>query len=322
MSNVRIFSGSANPKLAQEVAAYLKTTLCPATLGKFSDGESQVRIEENVRGKDIFIIQPTSSPTNDNLMELMFMIDAAKRASAKSITAVVPYYGYGRQDKKKDREPISAKVVADMLTNAGASHIIGMDFHSDQLQGFFNIPADNIPAVALTAGYIKNKNLNKEDVVIVSPDAGGGKRVQKFAEHLGVDYIVMDKDRKKANEVKEIKLNNDPSRVRGKICILYDDMIDTAGTICEAARVLKLPENGAKEVIVLATHGVLSGKALKRLEDSPLDEIVLTNTIALPPGAETLDKISQITIAPLLGEAIGRSVTGESLSALSNVSAQ
>ena len=265
----------------------------------FSDGEIYVRIQESIRGDDVFIVQPLCGPVNENLIELLIIIDAFKRASAKEITAVIPYYGYARQDRKTaGREAISAKLVADLLTTAGADRVLAMDLHTGQVQGFFNILVDHIYATPILIKYIKEKKLG-DDIVAVSPDAGGVERTRIFAKKLNCPIAIVDK-RRKAHNVAEVE--NVIGDIKGKICILIDDMIDTAGTISEAAKLLV--KEGAKEVYACAAHGLFSGLALKRLDDSPIKEVIVTNTIPLKP--DTPKKITQLCIASLLGEAIAR----------------
>jgi ribose-phosphate pyrophosphokinase len=311
-SKIRIMTGRAHPKLAKDVAAYLGTRLSPVDIKNHPNGEIDVRIKETVRGYDVFVIQSISPPTNDNLMELLLIIDGLKRAKAKSITAVIPHYAYARGDRRADgRTPIPAKLIADMLTTAGANHIITMDLHASQLEGFFNIPVDNMPATPLTAGYVGLKNL--KNLVVISPDAGGVKRARQFAEKLGAPYAIVDKRRNENNEAESLTVIGN---VKGKVALIIDDMIDTAGTMCEAARMLM--EHGAKKVLAMGTHGLLSGPAIKRLEESVIDEVIVTDTLPLKRNAKKLDKLSQITIAPIIGEAIGRTLDDQSVRELAD----
>ncbi|MGD9580264.1 MAG: ribose-phosphate diphosphokinase [Vampirovibrionia bacterium] len=296
---IKIFTGRSNPQLAYEIADYLGTTVGPMIVKNFSDGEIYVQIKESIRGDDVFIVQPTCNPVNKNLMELLIMIDAFKRASARNITAVIPYYGYARQDRKTaGREAITAKLVADLLTTAGPDRILAMDLHTGQIQGFFNILVDHIYSTPILAKYIKEKNLS--DIVMVSPDAGGVERTRVFAKKLNAPIAIIDK-RRSAHNVAEV--SNVIGDVAGRTAILIDDMIDTAGTICEAAKLLK--KTGAKEVYVCACHPVFSGPALQRLEEAPISEVIVTNTIPLKPD-NMIGKVTQLSIAGLLGEAIAR----------------
>lgn len=308
--DIKLFSGRANPKLAEEIAEYLGTTVGPMVIKNFADGETYVQVQESIRGDDVFIIQPVCSPVNQNAMELLIMIDAFKRASAKSVTAVIPYYGYARQDRKTTgREAITAKLMADLLTTAGANRVLALDLHSGQIQGFFNILVDNIFATLVLVDYMKKKNFNPDELCAVSPDAGGVRRARYFAKEMKCSIAIVDKRRDKHNEAIAEYLIGD---VKGKICILFDDIIDTAGTICEAAKLLK--KEGAKEVYVCAVHPVFSGPALQRLEEAPIEEVVVTNSIPLAEGAPK--KITQLSVAPILGEAISRIHDDESISSL------
>lgn len=308
-SEVKIFTGRSNPQLAYEIADYLGTTVGPMEVKNFSDGEIYVQIQESIRGDDVFIVQPTCNPVNKNLMELLIMIDAFKRASARSITAVLPYYGYARQDRKTaGREAISAKLVADLLTTAGPDRILAMDLHTGQLQGFFNILVDHIYSTPVLIKYIKEKNL--PDLVFVSPDAGGVERTRVFAKKLNAPIAIIDK-RRSAHNVAEVQ--NVIGDVAGRTCVIIDDMIDTAGTLCEAAKILI--KQGAKEVYACAAHPVFSGPAIQRLEDAPLTEIIVTNTIPLSPE-KIISKVTQLSIAGLLGEAIARIHDNASISTL------
>ena len=308
--DIKLFSGRANPKLAEEIAEYLGTTVGPMVIKNFADGETYVQVQESIRGDDVFIIQPVCSPVNQNAMELLIMIDAFKRASAKTITAVIPYYGYARQDRKTTgREAITAKLMADLLTTAGANRVVALDLHSGQIQGFFNILVDNIFSTLPLVDYMKKKNFNPDELCAVSPDAGGVRRARYFAKEMKCPIAIVDKRRDKHNEAIAEYLIGD---VQDKICILFDDIIDTAGTICEAAKLLK--KSGAKEVYVCAVHPVFSGPALKRLEEAPIEEVVVTNSIPLAEGAPK--KITQLSVAPILGEAISRIHDNESISSI------
>jgi len=296
---LKIFTANANPKLAEEIAEYLGVSLGASQVKRFSDGEIRVMIDESVRGADVYIIQPTCNPVNDNLMELLIMIDAMRRASAKRITAVVPYYGYARQERKaRSRDPISAKLVANLITAAGARRVLAMDLHANAIQGFFDIPVDHLRVVPIIAEYFLKKNL--EDVVVVSPDLGGVTRARDLAHRIGADIAIIDKRRPKAN-VAEIM--NIIGNVQGKNVIMIDDIIDTAGTITQGAAALK--EQGAKDVYICCTHPVLSGQAITRLEESEVKEVLVTNTIPLPEE-KRIPKIKVLSVAPLLGEAIIR----------------
>lgn len=298
-SEIKIFSGNANNTLAKEIAKAIGVPLGNAEVSTFSDGEIAVNISETVRGTDVFVVQPTCPPVNDNLMELLILIDAFKRASAGRITAVLPYYGYARQDRKaKARDPITAKLVADLLTTAGADRILTMDLHASQIQGYFNIPVDHLLGVPILAQYFLQKNV--QDLVVVSPDLGSVTRARNFANHLDAPIAIIDKRRPKAN-VSEIM--NIIGEVEGKNVILIDDMIDTAGTIAQAANALK--EFGAKEVYACCTHPVLSGPAVERIQNSAIKELIITNTIPLPEEKK-IDKIQTMSVAPVFGEAILR----------------
>ncbi|MBC7217259.1 MAG: ribose-phosphate pyrophosphokinase [Candidatus Caldatribacterium sp.] len=301
--HLKVFSGSANPPLAQEICWYLDIPLGRVDLGRFPNGEIRVRIEESVRGCDVFVIQPTSPPANDHLMELLIMIDALHRASAARITAVIPFYGYCKQDRKtKGREPISAKLVANLLVTAGADRILTMDLHAGQIQGFFDIPVDNLAAQSLLARYFAAKNL--ENVVVVSPDVGGTARARNFASRLGVDLAVIDKHRPSYSEVMVMNVIGD---VKGRTAIIVDDLIDTAGTLVEGAEALL--ERGAKEVYACATHPLFSEPALDRIRDSAIKEVVVTNTIHLDReelARRVGDKVKVLSVAPIFAEAIKR----------------
>lgn len=302
MSNfkkLKVFTGNAHPDLAAEIAEYLGVEVSAASVKKFSDGEINVFIDESVRGVDVFVIQPTCTPINDNLMELLILIDALRRASARRITAVLPYYGYARQDRKaKARDPITAKLVANLVTAAGARRVLAVDLHAGQIQGFFDIPVDHLQAAPIISEYFLNKHM--ENAVVVSPDLGGVTRARALAGRLHVPLAIIDKRRPEPNKA---EIMNIIGEVKGKKVIMIDDIIDTAGTITLGAEALI--ENGAEEVYVCCTHPVLSGAAVERLEKSHIKEVVVTNTIPLPPEKQ-LDKIKSLSIAPLLGEAIIR----------------
>ncbi|AIL32473.1 ribose-phosphate pyrophosphokinase [Basilea psittacipulmonis] len=308
-----IFTGTANTELAKEVVEHLNMPLGKMTVGQFSDGEAMVEILENVRGRDVFVLQPTCAPTNDNLMEMMIMVDALRRASAGRITAAIPYFGYARQDRRprSARVAISAKVVANMLQSVGVDRILTMDLHADQIQGFFDIPVDNIYASQVLIADMRKKYAQKEDLVVVSPDIGGVVRARATAKQLGCDLAIIDKRRPRAN-VSEVM--NIIGEIKERKCIIVDDMVDTAGTLCKAAEALK--ERGATEVSAYCTHPVLSGPAIERINTSVLDELVVTNTIPLSDEAKKSVKIRQLSCAALLGETILRIAHTESVSAL------
>lgn len=309
--NIRIFTGNSTRELAHKICDHLSLSLGQAMVSTFSDGEIRVEIVDNVRGRDVFLIQSTCPPTNHNLMELLLMIDAVKRASARRITAVIPYFGYARQDRKvAPRVPITAKLVADLLVTAGAQRILTMDLHVGQIQGFFNIPVDNLYAAPVILSYLKDRFCG-EQVVMVSPDAGGTERARAFAKRLEYSLAIIDKRRTGANVAEVMHLIGD---VRGKIAIILDDMIDTAGTLTQAARALK--ENGAKAIYACATHGVLSGPAIERINSSDIEEIVLTDTIPLGDKNASTTKIRMLSVADLLAEAIRRIHEDESVSSL------
>ena len=309
--DIKLFSGRSNPQLAQEIADYLGTTVGPMVIKNFADGEIYVQIKESIRGDDVFIVQPVCNPVNENLMELLIIIDAFKRASAKSITAVIPYYGYARQDRKTSgREAITAKLVADLLTTAGANRVLAMDLHTGQIQGFFNILVDHIFANPIIVDYVKSMGFDPDDMIAVSPDMGGAYRTRAFAKKLNCPMAIIDKRRDKHNEAIAAHIIGD---VENKTCLMFDDIIDTAGTICEASKLLKA--KGAKKVYVCATHAVFSGPARERLENSPIEECIVTNTI--PWAKEDLpSNVTQLSIAPLLGAAISRIHDDESVSSL------
>ena len=309
---MKIFTGNAHPQLAQRVVDRLRMELGDAEVGRFNDGEVAVEIPENVRGKDVFIIQPTCAPTNDNLMELIVMIDCLRRASAQRITAVIPYFGYARQDRRvrSARVPITAKVVADMLTSVGVDRVLTIDLHADQIQGFFSIPVDNIYGTPVMLLDIERHGF--ENLMIVSPDVGGVVRARALAKQLDdADLAIIDKRRPKANESEVMHIIGD---VSGRTCIMVDDMVDTAGTLCAAADALKA--NGAERVMAYCTHAVLSGKAVDNVEGSSLNELVVTDTIPLSDRASACQRIRQLSIADELAESIRRVSNEESLSAL------
>ncbi|HIL81580.1 MAG TPA: ribose-phosphate pyrophosphokinase [Myxococcales bacterium] len=310
MQSLKLFSGNANQSLARDVAASLGISLGKAEVGTFSDGECSLDIGENVRGQDCFILQSTSAPANAHLMELLIMIDALKRASARRITAVVPYYGYARQDRKvKPRAPITAKLVADLITTAGADRMLCMDLHAGQIQGFFNIPVDNLYATSLLLQAVQAHI--RDELVIISPDAGGVERARAYAKRLGANLAIIDKRREVANVA---KVMNIIGNVEGKTCVIVDDMVDTAGTLCEAARALM--DAGATSVYAAITHPVLSGPAIKRIAESDLQNLIVTDTIPLRPEAEESTKIKVVSVADQLGEAIRRINNEESVSSL------
>jgi ribose-phosphate pyrophosphokinase len=312
VAELKIFSGNAHPKLANRVGDRLRMPLGNAKVGRFSDGEVSVEIEENVRGKDCFVIQPTCAPTNDNLMELIVMVDCLKRASAQRITAVIPYFGYARQDRRvrSARVPITAKVVADMLNNCGVDRVLTIDLHADQIQGFFNVPVDNIYATPVMLTDIERQAY--ENLMIVSPDVGGVVRARAMAKQLDdTDLAIIDKRRPNANQSEVMHIIGD---VKDRTCLLADDMVDTAGTLCAAADALKA--NGATKVVAYCTHPVLSGNAIKNIEGSTIDELVVTDTIPLTEEAKVCKKIRQLSISDELAESIRRVSNEESLSAL------
>ena len=313
MSKLCIFAGNANPELAQEVAKLSQLTLGDAVVGKFSDGEVNVEINENVRGKDVFILQSTSAPTNDNLMELVVMADAIRRSSASRITAVIPYFGYARQDRRvrSARVAITAKVCADIITTAGVDRVVTVDLHADQIQGFFDIPVDNVYATPILLRDIEQK-YGKDDLMVVSPDVGGVVRARALAKLMNdTDLAIIDKRRPKANVSEVMHIIGD---VKGRTCVIVDDMVDTAGTLCKAAEAVK--KHGAKKVVAYCTHPVLSGKALENIAGSELDELVVTNSIALSNAAKAEPKIRQLSLAAMLSETVRRINNEESISAM------
>jgi ribose-phosphate pyrophosphokinase len=309
--NLMVFTGNANPRLAQAVAQHLNIRLGKAQVSRFSDGEVMVELFENVRGKDIFVLQSTCAPTNDNLMELLIMADALKRASAGRITAAIPYFGYARQDRRprSARVAISAKVVANMLQVAGVNRVLVMDLHADQIQGFFDIPVDNIYAAPILLGDIWKHNY--ENLVVVSPDVGGVVRARAIAKRMDADLAIIDKRRPRANMAEVMHIIGE---VEGRNCVIMDDMVDTANTLCQAAHALR--ERGAQRVMAYATHPVLSGKAVERISNSVLDELVVTDTIPLTDAALACPKIRQLSCAALLGETISRIAREDSVSSL------
>ena len=311
-SRMVVFSGNANRPLAENVVSYLNMSLGKATVGRFSDGEVMVEIMENVRGKDVFIVQPTCAPTNDNLMELLVMVDAMRRASAYRITAVIPYFGYSRQDRRprSARVPITAKVVANMIESVGANRVLTVDLHADQIQGFFDVPVDNVYASPILLGNIwKHKY---DNLIVVSPDVGGVVRARAIAKNLDdAELAIIDKRRPQPNEAKVMNVIGD---VEGRTCVLVDDLVDTAGTLCEAARALK--EHGAVRVVAYCTHPVLSGPAVENINASELDELVVTDTIPLRAEARGCPRIRQISIAEMLAETMRRISKEESISSL------
>ena len=296
---LKIFTGNANPALAKEICDYLGLPLGEAFVGRFNNGEVQIMIDESVRGKDVFIIQPTSYPVNDNLMELMVMADALKRASARHITAVVPYYGYARQDRKtRGREPITAKLVANLMQTSGITRLVTVDLHAGQIQGFFDVPVDHLYGASILAKYINEKNL--EDAIVVSPDLGGVTRARDLADRIGAPIAIIEKKRPEPGGAKVMNLIGD---VKGKNCSIVDDIVDTAGSLVEGAKALE--EFGAKSVTAAVTHAVLTDPASERIANSNIKELIVTNTIPLPENCK-LENITQLSVAPLLGEAIMR----------------
>jgi ribose-phosphate pyrophosphokinase len=307
-----VFSGNANLELSSEIAAHLSLPLGKAVVGQFSDGEVMAEIQENVRGRDVFVVQPTGAPTNDNLMELLVIMDALRWASAKRVTAVIPYFGYARQDRRprSARVPITARLVAKMIGQAGADRVLTMDLHADQIQGFFDIPVDNVYASPILLGDVWRQKY--PDLMVISPDVGGVVRARALAKRLDdADLAIIDKRRPKANEAKVMNIIGD---VEGRSCVLIDDLVDTAGTLCRAAQALK--EHGAKLVVAYCTHPVLSGPAVSNIAGSTLDELVVTNTIPLSPAARACPKIRQLSIGELLAETMRRVSNEESVSSL------
>lgn len=311
MANLMVFSGNGNPELAQEIARYLGLPIGNALVSQFSDGEINIEIRENVRGRDVFIIQPTCAPTHKNLMELLLMVDALRRASASRITAVLPYFGYGRQDRRvrSARVPISARVVADMIDNAGVSRVLTVDLHSEQIQGFFECPVDNVYGAPVLVADIERQHY--QNLLVVSPDIGGVVRARAIAKVLNTDLAIIDKRRPEANQAQVMNIIGE---VEGRTCLLVDDIVDTAGTLCKAADALK--EHGAARVIAYCTHAVLSGPAIDNLEASSLDTLVVTNSIPLTGRARNCARIRQLSLSGMLGEAIRRVSNEESVSAM------
>ncbi|MFH1368419.1 MAG: ribose-phosphate pyrophosphokinase [Elusimicrobiota bacterium] len=306
--DIKIFTGNANKELAEKIVKHIDVPMGKAQVNRFSDGEIQVRLEENVRGVDCYVIQPTCTPVSENLMEMLIMIDAMRRSSAARITAVMPYYGYGRQDRKSEpRVPITSKLVANLIVASGVDRLLTMDLHAGQLQGFFDIPVDHLYATPVFLEYLKNKNL--QDMVVVSPDAGGVERARAFAKRLDADLAIIDKRRPKPNEA---AIMNIIGEVSGKTAIIYDDIVDTAGTLVKVAEALK--KSGAKMVAAAISHGVLSGEALKKIQESCIEELIITDSIAM--DVKKVDKITVLTISKLLGEAIMRIHNDQSVSAL------
>lgn len=309
--SLMVFTGNANPKLASDVVRRLGISLGAATVGRFSDGEVNIELLENVRGKDVFILQPTCAPTNENLMELLILVDALKRASAGRITAAIPYFGYARQDRRprSARVPITAKVVANMLQAAGIQRMLTMDLHADQIQGFFDVPVDNVYAAPVLLNDLDKQKYG--NLLVVSPDVGGVVRARAFAKRLECDLAIIDKRRPKANVSEVMNIIGD---VEGRTCVIMDDIVDTAGTLCKAATALKA--NGAQKVLAYCTHAVLSGAAVSRINDSDLDELVVTDTIPLRDDAKASQKIRQISVASLLADIMLRISNEESVSSL------
>ena len=312
MNDLKIFSGRANPELGQRICQYLNLPLGEISVGNFPDSENFCKIEEDIRGRHVFLIQPTCPPVNDNVMELLIMIDSCRRASAERITAVLPYYGYARQDRKDEgRVPITAKLVANLITRAGADRVLAMDLHAAQIQGFFDVPVDHLYAAPVLNEHFRNMNLDPEQLVIVSPDEGSIKRAIGHQKRLGGTLAIVDKRRSSAENTQQENIIGGP--VKGKIALIFDDMISTAGSICGAADVVK--KAGAKTIYMAATHGVLCGNATELLEKAPIENLILTDSIPLLPE-QTIPKIKVLSVAPLLGEAIKRIHRNESVSRL------
>lgn len=307
---MRLVGGTSNPHLTREVCRYLGIAPCKIMAKTFSDGETQIAIHENIRGREVFVLQSTCTPVNDNLMQLLIIMDALRRASAERITAVIPYFGYGRQDRKvQGRVPISAKLVADLITTAGANRVVSLDLHAGQIQGFFNIPVDNLFAAPLILKYIRNNF--SDSLVIVSPDAGGVERARAFAKRLSATLAIIDKRRDAPNIAQAMNIIGE---VEGKTAIILDDMVDTAGTLTQGANALK--ERGASRIYACCTHPVLSGPSIERLEEAPIDHLVVTDTIPLSEKARNCEKIEVLSVADLLGEAIKRIYNSDSVSTL------
>ncbi len=312
MRELKIFSGQANPELAAKICRHLHLEPAAITLRQFPDGENHCRLDEDVRGRDVFLVQPTCPPVNDNLIELLIMIDCCKRASAERITAVIPYFGYARQDRKDEgRVPITAKLAANIITRAGADRVLTMDLHAAQIQGFFDVPVDHLYSAPVLNEHFINRGLTDDKIVVVSPDEGSIKRAVGHAKRLSAALAIVDKRRTSALEVRQSTIIGGP--VEGKIALLFDDMISTAGSICGAARLVH--EAGAKEIHIACTHGVLCGPAIKRIAEAPIDSIVVTDTIPVPPEKQ-LPNLTQLTVAPLLAEAIKRIHHDQSISEL------
>nr|WP_189419263.1 ribose-phosphate pyrophosphokinase [Cellvibrio zantedeschiae] len=311
MTDFMVFTGNANPDLANRIVDELGMTLGDASVDQFSDGEIAVELNVNVRGRDVFVVQPTCAPTNDNLMELIVMVDALRRASAGRITAVVPYFGYARQDRRvrSARVPITAKVVADMMVGVGVDRVLTVDLHAEQIQGFFDVPVDNVYGSPVLLEDIEAQKF--ENLIVVSPDIGGVVRARAVAKQLGIDLAIIDKRRPRANVAEVMHIIGE---IEGRTCLLVDDMVDTAGTLCSAAKALK--EHGAKRVIAYATHPVLSGKAVENLNNSVLDELVVTDSIPLSDAIKNCAKVRQLTLSRMLAEAMRRLSNEESLSAM------
>ncbi len=310
MRELKIFSGRANPELAGSICEFLNLPAGGINLFDFPDGEIGCKIEEDIRGRDIFLIQPTCPPVNKNLMELLVMIDSCRRASAARITAVLPYYGYARQDRKDEgRTPITAKLVANLITRAGADRALTMDLHAAQIQGFFDVPVDHLYAAPVLNRFFRSKGLTSEDIVVVSPDEGSIKRAVGHAKRIGGSLAIVDKRRTSAHETRQENVIGGP--IEGRVAILFDDMISTAGSICGGARLVR--DKGAREIYVAATHGILCGPAIARLEDAPIDGVVVTDTVPLPPE-KRIDKMTVLSVNQILGEAIKRIHHDESIS--------
>jgi ribose-phosphate pyrophosphokinase len=309
-SPIKIFSGNSNPDLAEKICTFVGVPLGMAQVKAFSDGEIAVEVNESVRGFDTFVVQSTCPPVNNNLMELLIMIDALRRASAERINAVIPYYGYARQDRKvAPRQPISAKLVANLITEAGASRVLTIDLHAGQIQGFFDIPVDNLYASPIVLEYLRKKF--KDDLVLIAPDAGGVERTRSFAKRLDASLAIMDKRRERANVAQVMHIIG---TVKGKVAVILDDMVDTAGTLTQAAQALK--EHGATAIFACCTHAVLSGKAIQKINDSPLEELIVTDTIPINQEGRGCKKIKVLSVAELFGEAIKRIHKNESVSSL------
>lgn len=311
MTDLMVFTGNANPDLAKKIVEHLGMSLGDASVSQFSDGEIAVELHTNVRGRDVFVVQPTCAPTNDNLMELIVMVDALRRASAGRITAVVPYFGYARQDRRvrSARVPITAKVVADMMVGVGVDRVLTVDLHAEQIQGFFDVPVDNVYGSPVLLEDIELQKF--EDLIVVSPDIGGVVRARAVAKELGIDLAIIDKRRPKAGIAEVMNIIGD---VNGRTCLLVDDMVDTAGTLCNAAKALK--QQGAKRVVAYCTHPVLSGKAVENLNNSELDELVVTDSIPLSDAVKACTRVRQLTLSKMLAEAMRRLSNEESLSAM------